>query len=119
MKIYCNKCKRTIGDVDLLLKVKDKKTGQISYKKDLKGSVVQYNSENGILSLRQRLDGEWGVQCDCGANSLLCEAEKGLVKSTKPDIDTINTIRGIIKEKPTEVKAMATYREVDGFKLKG
>lgn len=101
MLIICKKCEREIGKVAV------------------KGNVVRYLSSTGILSMRKRFDGEWGFQCACGNNSLLCEAEKGIITSDPPTAEDIKEIEKRLKKNPSNCELTSDGYDCDGFIWKG
>lgn len=100
-RIYCQSCKKEIGIVDL------------------SGSKPRYIKESGIMSARQRFDGEWGFECVCGNDSRIAEQEKGIITSSIPTKEDMNKIFNNIKKKPTKVVESATGKVIDGFVIKG
>ena len=141
IKIKCQTCKHQIGIVFLGsiiypdIDVDPAKTALADFFNERFGGFlipdktktkICYLEEKGILSMRKRFDGQWGVQCICGATSIIAEQEKGLLKkSTKvgtlrdgrPSVKDIKTIFDNIKKNPTKIKNGNGYEEIDGFRL--
>lgn len=82
------------------------------------GTVVPTNDENGKMWLRasrRRMDGEWGFQSWCGTDSLLAEAEKGIIGQAQPSKDDLFEIAKRLDDKPPKYATIKGEREVDGF----
>lgn len=80
---------------------------------------VSYIKEEGILSLRKRFDGHWGVECMCGNDSRLAPAEKGLIGQNRPSPDAMKNIAKNLADpkKQARVKESKENKEVDGFRF--
>jgi hypothetical protein len=100
MIIHCLECKKDIGKIEY--------AGSYGY---------IYLEENGILSVRPRMDGHLGFQCECGNDSRLCEAEKGRISYRRPNRQQIQEILIEVKAHPTEFTETDTYKDVDGFRI--
>lgn len=71
--------------------------------------------KSGCLSSRQRLDGHMGYLCECGNDSRLSDAEKGVIGETAPTKGDLAMVLSRLNEKPTDFKAENGVYEVDGF----
>lgn len=102
MIIYCDKCKRDIGKISI------------------EHGLVIYSEENanGLLSVRMRMDGQLGFQCDCGNYSIVSEAENGIKLTKRIKQKDIDTITARLKANPTKVKIDGKHKKVDGFTIK-
>lgn len=91
MTIECPTCKKTIGEVEIgdhrvIRRPAPDGLGFIEDRMFVPhpdGSTVHYIKETGILSMRKRPDGSWGVECVCGHNSLLSKEE---IDATNPTL---------------------------------
>lgn len=82
------------------------------------GSVVPLVDEKNRMWLRasrQRLDGEWGFQSWSGLDSLLAEAEQGVIHEAQPSKDDLYQIAQRLNEKPAKYATINGERNVDGF----
>lgn len=80
--------------------------------RDKNGGLV-----SGALAIRQRFDGYYGVECACGNDSRIAEAEKGIMQKngqapTKEDMDSIYYNLG---KKPAHYIEKSGSIEIDGF----
>lgn len=82
------------------------------------GKIIGYEEERGIMAARMRLDGELGFQCMCGNDSRLAEAERGIVKGTRPSKSDVAEIYRRMKAKPTKVSKSGSQKRCDGFTTK-
>lgn len=105
MLIYCNQCKKNVGEFHV----------------DDRGKVV-FDSEDGILAVRKRMDGNWGFQCMCGNDSRIAQQEKGLIgkekryASKRPSIEIVNIVLDKVRKNPTRLKKSKGMIEIDNFK---
>lgn len=103
MKVTCLKCDKVIGEIE----IDDNQR-------------VSYTQLWGILSSRLRIDGNWGFQCLCGNNSLLCPAEQGIVKGARPSSSDMKQIHERMKTKSQAlVSRIGSTVTIDLFKIEG
>lgn len=103
MRVTCLKCNKMIGEIEI------SDGGRVTYKKLF-----------GILSARLRFDGNWGFQCLCGNNSLLCPAEKGIVKGSRPSTSDMKKIYEKLRtDRPALVSREGDTVTIDLFKIEG
>jgi len=131
MKIFCNNCKQTIAEIKIgffgIVKENGKRVKK--FVEDPNGSDVIYEKENGILSVRRRLDGHLGFECVCGNDSRIAEVEKNIVNRVvmtsrghkvpvKPTDEEIAEIQRKVEATPTKIKSISKdIKEIDNFKM--
>ena len=115
-KVYCNNCEHEIGEFGesdgRVVFIKEKMLQRIIKKKKVDVS--------GILAVRRRFDGQFGIECACGADSRIASQEQGLLTYTgrRPSVNQMNKILDNIRKTPTIPKVLAGQIEVDNFKFK-
>jgi hypothetical protein len=72
---------------------------------------------SGALAIRPRFDGFEGVECACGYDSRIAEAEKGIMKTngTPPSKEDMEHIHANLQNKPAHYVEKSGKIEVDGF----
>lgn len=85
------------------------------------GQVIEVSSMNdngvvsGVLSSRKRFDGYMGFRCACMNNSILCEAEDGIIADRVPTKDDLAEIAESLKRNPPKYFEKNNAIEIDGF----
>lgn len=74
---------------------------------------------SGLMSHRERFDGQLGFRCRCGNDSIVAAQEKDIIGAAAPSKKDLMTIFGRVQESPTVVKQeSAGAFTVDGFTIK-
>lgn len=65
-------------------------------------SVVKWLRVGEIISVRKRLDDKYGFECTCGANDIMTEQERRVIKDTQnpPQAREINEVVSNLKDEP-------------------
>lgn len=84
------------------------------------GRVVMVASEGKawLRSSRHRFDGHMGFQCWCGQDSLLAEAEKGVIGEAPPTREDLGAIYEKLQVKKPNYKPFQGATFVDGFEIR-
>ena len=106
-QIYClsSVCKgRMIGYVD------NKGVPEADELRDKEGILI-----SGLLAIRERLDGNLGVQCACRRDSRLAKAEKKIISDVPPSKEDLNRVYENLTKYPTKIVDKGDKIQIDGF----
>lgn len=84
------------------------------------GRVVMVASDGKawLRSSRHRFDGQMGFQCWCGQDSLLAEAEQGIIGEAPPTREDLGSIYEKLQIKKPNYKQFQGGTFVDGFEVR-
>lgn len=84
------------------------------------GRVIMTASDGRawLRSSRHRFDGQMGFQCWCGQDSLLAEAEQGVIGEAPPSREDLGAIYEKLQIKKPNYKPFQGATFVDGFEIR-
>jgi len=84
------------------------------------GRVVMTASDGKawLRSSRHRFDGQMGFQCHCGQDSLIAEAEAGIIGQAPPSREDLGRIHEKLQVKKPNYQQYENKTFVDGFEVR-